>query len=67
MSKLMKIPEVAKRLQLSNNRVYAMAQQGEIPAFKLGGQWRVREEALDAWIAKQASEAERGLDFSEGM
>jgi len=27
-----------------------MAQKGELPAFKVGGQWRFRRADLDAWI-----------------
>jgi excisionase family DNA binding protein len=30
--------------------VYTMAQQGELPAFKVRGQWRFRRTDLDAWI-----------------
>ena len=58
MAKLLRIPEVAKRLGLSNNKTYSMAAEGEIPAFKVGGGWRVREEALEAWILAQSSAAE---------
>ena len=65
--KLLRIGDVAERLELSANTVYAMAQQGRIPAFKVAGKWRVRPEALEAWIRAQAAEAEEGLDFSEGL
>lgn len=36
--------------------VYRLAQQGEIPGFKLGGTWRFRRSELDRWIAAQIAE-----------
>jgi len=68
--KLLRIGDVATLLGVSDNTAYTMAQQGAIPAFKLAGKWRVRPAALDAWIKKEAQEAEEkaGLeDFSEGL
>ena len=35
-----KLPEMARRLNASPEKVYRMAQRGEIPAFKLGREWR---------------------------
>jgi excisionase family DNA binding protein len=47
------IKEVAALLKLAEKTVYSMAQQGEIPAFKIRGQWRIRRSELDQWIDKQ--------------
>ena len=63
----MSLPEVAEYLGMAERTIYLWAQQGKIPAFKVAGKWRVREEALEAWIRQQAAEAEEGLDFSEGL
>ena len=30
-----------------------LAQEGTLPAFKVGGSWRVRRADLDAWITRQ--------------
>lgn len=57
-TKLLRIADVAERLGVSNNTAYTMAQEGTVPAFKIAGKWRVRSEALDAWVKKQAQEAE---------
>lgn len=35
-----KLSEMARRLNASPEKVYRMAQRGEIPAFKVGRQWR---------------------------
>jgi excisionase family DNA binding protein len=47
------IKEVAALLKLAEKTVYAMAQAGEIPAFKIRGQWRIKRTELDQWIDAQ--------------
>ncbi len=50
---LLTIKEVAATLRLAEKTVYAMASAGEIPAFKIRGQWRVRTSELKRWVDKQ--------------
>jgi excisionase family DNA binding protein len=50
---ILTVQEVAALLKVADKTVYTMAQQGEIPAFKVRGQWRFRRADLDAWIAAQ--------------
>lgn len=45
------LEEVAVYLKAGKRTVYRLAQQGAIPAFKLGGSWRFRRAELDRWIA----------------
>jgi excisionase family DNA binding protein len=47
---ILRLPEVAQLLKVAEKTVYTMAQKGELPAFKVGGQWRFRRTDLDAWI-----------------
>ena len=47
---ILTLPEVALLLKVAEKTVYTMAQRGELPAFKVGGQWRFRRADLDAWI-----------------
>ncbi len=47
---ILTIPEVADLLRVAEKTVYALAQRGEIPAFKVGGQWRFSRGAIQAWI-----------------
>ena len=49
---ILTLDEVAAYLKAGKRTVYRLAQQGEIPAFKLGGTWRFRRSELDAWIAE---------------
>ncbi len=47
---ILTLPEVAQLLKVAEKTVYTMAQKAELPAFKVGGQWRFRRTDLDAWI-----------------
>lgn len=53
---ILTLDEVAVYLKAGKKTVYRLAQQGEIPAFKLGGTWRFRRSELDRWIAAQIAE-----------
>jgi len=48
------IQEIATLLKLADKTVYSMAQAGELPAFKVRGQWRVRRADFEAWMERQA-------------
>jgi excisionase family DNA binding protein len=49
-SEILTVSEVAGLLKVAEKTVYTMAQEGELPAFKVRGQWRFRRTDLDAWI-----------------
>ena len=36
---------------------YTMAQRGELPGFKVGGQWRFKRADIDRWIEEQKAGA----------
>lgn len=50
---ILTLPEVAQLLKVAEKTVYTMAQRGEIPAFKVRGQWRFKRLDLDQWIERQ--------------
>ena len=52
---ILTVQEVAVLLKVADKTVYTMAQRGELPAFKVRGQWRFRRSDLDAWIAQQTN------------
>ena len=51
---ILTVQEVATLLKLADKTVYSMAQAGELPAFKVRGQWRIRRVDFEAWIRRQA-------------
>jgi len=57
---ILTLPEVAQLLKVAEKTVYSMAQKGQLPAFKVGGQWRFKRVDLDAWIEQQKAAAREG-------
>jgi len=47
--------EAAKYLGLHLITVYRLTKKGELPGFKIGGQWRFKKDFLDSWIEKKIS------------
>ena len=56
---ILTIQEIAILLKLADKTVYSMAQAGELPAFKVRGQWRTRRVDFEAWIDRQAKDRSR--------
>ena len=50
---IMTIEEVARYLSLHELTVRRLAREGDIPAFKVGRQWRVKKDLLDRWIEQE--------------
>jgi len=48
------IVQVAETLQVSEKTVRRMLVSGELPGYKIGGQYRIKPAELEAWIAEQA-------------
>lgn len=63
---ILTIREVASLLKIGEKTAYTMAQSGELPAFKVRGQWRFRRADLDAWIRDQVEQSKSGPDEKGG-
>ncbi|WP_054006559.1 methylation-associated defense system helix-turn-helix domain-containing protein MAD1 [Cypionkella psychrotolerans] len=50
---ILTLPEVAVLLKVAEKTVYTMARSGQIPAFKVRGQWRFKNDDIDRWIDEQ--------------
>ncbi|PIR20594.1 MAG: helicase [Deltaproteobacteria bacterium CG11_big_fil_rev_8_21_14_0_20_47_16] len=48
--KWLSVEEAAKHLNLGKTLLYSMAQEGNIPANKVGKQWRFSKNQLDEWL-----------------
>lgn len=53
MELVLKLKEVAALLKVGERTVYSMAQSGELPAFKVRGQWRFSRNDIEEWIESQ--------------
>ena len=52
----MTVKEVAALLRVSPQTLYKMLDQGEIPAVKVGSQWRFDRNRIRDWLEGQSSE-----------
>jgi excisionase family DNA binding protein len=50
---LLTLPEAAQLLHVSIRTVHRMIHKNDLPAFKVGGQWRLRESQLAQWIQRR--------------
>lgn len=54
---VMTLREAASYLRLRTAEVVALAENGDVPAFKVDGKWRFIKSALDEWmLAQRAAE-----------
>lgn len=56
---ILTLTEVADPLKLTERTLYRLAQEEELPDFKVGSSWRLRLRDIDAWIEAQKAELRR--------
>jgi len=49
---IMGIKEMADYLNMREQTVYRLVQQNKIPALKIGGQWKIKQQHLDKMFDK---------------
>lgn len=47
---VMTVDEIAEYLSMGKAKIYQLIEKKEIPASKIGKQYRFRKEAIDAWL-----------------
>ena len=64
-TKWLTIEELAEYLKMGRTKLYRMAQEGEIPASKVGNQWRFDRDEIDQWMKSQrpvsAAQSQEGV------
>ena len=53
--RLLTLEAAAEILQVSKRTLMRMIQKKEVPAFKVGGQWRIRESQFRKWVENKES------------
>ena len=53
--RLLTLSEAANLLQVSTRTLQRLIRNRELPAFKVGGQWRLRETQLRQWVENRES------------
>ncbi len=54
---ILTISQVAELLRLHVMTIYRLAKEGRLPGFKVGGRWRFRKDAMEAWMVDRAQMA----------
>ena len=47
---ILTVSDVANLLKIAEKTGYGLVQKGDLPGFKVGGQWRFSRAAIDSWI-----------------
>ncbi|MBI9046678.1 MAG: helix-turn-helix domain-containing protein [Anaerolineaceae bacterium] len=70
-SDIFTVEEAARYLKIPVSSIYKLAQEGRIPAQKVGRHWRFHRNTLDQWIAGgsqfefgSGKDSNKGMDFS---
>jgi excisionase family DNA binding protein len=50
---VMTVPELAEYLQCNKSTIYRLIKKGQIPAFKVGADWRFKREVIEEWLEQQ--------------
>jgi excisionase family DNA binding protein len=57
MPEVMTVPELAERLNVSTITIYRLLKAGQLPAFRVGSDWRFSADAIAQWM----KEREQGM------
>jgi excisionase family DNA binding protein len=52
---LLTTKQVAEYLKIDKFTVYRLVEQGKLPAYKVGSQWRFDREFLETWLRQKNS------------
>jgi len=55
-TQIMTPKEAAKYLGFHLVTIYRLLKKGEVPATKIGGQWRFKKDVLDSWLTDRMSQ-----------
>jgi len=53
--KLLSVADVAEYLNVGKFTVYRLVLGGQLPAFKVGNQWRFKRKLLERWLKMNAN------------
>jgi excisionase family DNA binding protein len=57
---IMTVMELADYLRVHPTTIYRLLKLGQLPAFKVGSEWRFTVESIDRWCLRQLSSSAAG-------
>ena len=64
-TRVLTVQEVSRYLRVHPSTIYRMLKKNQLPAFRVGSDWRFTVEAIDEWRAK-AENGALGKDAQDG-
>lgn len=61
MNEIMTAQELSAYLKITTTTIYKLAQQGDIPSFKIGSEWRFKKDLIDRWLENGAGLAPKKI------
>ena len=52
--RVLKVPDLAAYLRVHQSTVYRLVRMRNLPAFRVGSDWRFNREEIDKWIAEES-------------
>jgi excisionase family DNA binding protein len=62
---ILSIKEAVEYLKMTERTLYRLASAKQIPAFKVGGIWRLSRADIDEWIRRHSAEPLDGLQADD--
>ena len=59
-SKVLTVGELSDYLRVHRSTIYRLLKKGQLPAFKIGSDWRFTTDAIDQWRLRQTAMALEG-------
>ena len=63
----MRVPEIARRLNISRDTVYAMLEARQLPGIRIGRRWLVTRQAYENWEKNCGARPAPPAEFRPGL
>ena len=57
-AKVITVGELSEYLRVHRSTIYRLLKKGQLPAFKIGSDWRFNVEAIDRWRMQESAAVE---------
>ncbi len=61
MNDILTAQDLSEYLKITTTTIYKLAQQGKIPCFKIGSEWRFKKDLIDKWLESGADNAPKRI------
>ena len=63
--RVMTVKELSEYLRVHPSTIYKLLRRGELPAFRIGSDWRFNAEVIDSWCLERYMKAPDGGTSSQ--